>query len=359
MSFEKNRMQEEERIELEAAEWLARLDCGLSGEEQDDYIEWMSRDERHRKAVKALQWSWQELDRLAGLQTTLEAPVNRDLLGGDDVPPGKFKGFTRHWKSVASVGIAAVLVFGLLILSFFDKGSDREYTFEPAYELMQRLEQQELADGTKVELNRGAVIRTQFTKAARLVQLDGGEANFIVAKDPDRPFIVSAGGVEVKAIGTVFNVVYVGNAVDVIVSEGKVQLESASAGDAMDEAVGGSSFLTAGQKASVQWGESEATFTIETLDKQDLASALNWQPRMLKFRSASLFEIIQGFNQHNQIQVVLGDPELESLVLTSAFWSDNVEGFIRLMESNYGIRASWIDRHVIRLGRDVEDRDAL
>ncbi len=349
MSFEENRAPDEERIELEAAEWLARLDFGMSGEEQDDYIEWMSRDKRHRQAVKRVQWGWQELDRLAGLQTTLEAPVNRDLLGSDDGSTEALRWYRRYWKSVVSAGVVAALVLGVLSLNLFDGDSERVYAFEPAYELMKRLEQQELADRTKVELNRGAVIKTQFTKNKRLVHLDGGEANFIVAKDPERPFIVSAGGVEVKAIGTVFNVLYVGNTVDVIVSEGKVQLEPVSTGNALKEPFGGSPFLTAGQKATVQLSESQTVLTVETLGQQDLAKALKWQPRMLRFRGASLSEIIQGFNQHNQIQVELGDPELESLVLTSAFWSDNVEGFIRLMESNYGIRASWVDRHVIRL----------
>lgn len=64
-----------------------------------------------------------------------------------------------------------------------------------------------LSDGTEVWLNA----QTRFTYPAlfagkeRRVSLEG-EAFFDVAKNPDRPFIVSSQGVEMKVLGTKFNV---------------------------------------------------------------------------------------------------------------------------------------------------------
>ena len=50
---------------------------------------------------------------------------------------------------------------------------------------------------------------------------------------------------------------------------------------------------------------------------------------------------MEEFNSSNPIQVVLDDPSLESISLSSSFWSDNVEGFVRLMESSFGMEAEW------------------
>ena len=64
-----------------------------------------------------------------------------------------------------------------------------------------------LADGTKVFLNSGSEMRypERFGKARREVFLKG-EAWFEVAKDSAREFWVHAGAMDVKVLGTSFNV---------------------------------------------------------------------------------------------------------------------------------------------------------
>lgn len=46
-----------------------------------------------------------------------------------------------------------------------------------------------------------------------------------MAKDPDRPFIVNIAGFDVRAVGTVFSVKLSKNEVDVIVTEGIVNVQ--------------------------------------------------------------------------------------------------------------------------------------
>lgn len=349
-----------DRIEQEAAEWLSRIDDGLSGEEQDAYVEWLAEDERHRKAMSLMQWGWGELDRLAGLQTSQQAAVNPALLAPVSSSSGQPRWYRRKPGLFAGIGMAAAILLCVAGGVFF--GSDRagHLEFEPAYELMTRLVNRQLEDGSVVELNRGASIRTDFTREKRLVFLEGGEANFIVAKDPGRPFVVSVGGVEVRAVGTIFNVKYIGKTVDVIVTEGKVQVEH-HAGWLVEQSPvqAPMPLLTAGQQATIQIESNRPVVTLQTLEKEDLEDKLKWQPRLLKFDAAPLSDIIRGFNRHNQIQVELGDPELGEIVLTSAFWSDNVEGFVRLMENNFGMQIIWVDRHRIRLVNDRGEGSSL
>ncbi|MBO9153496.1 FecR family protein [Chitinophaga sp. GCM10012297] len=64
-----------------------------------------------------------------------------------------------------------------------------------------------LADGTEVWLNSNSKITygDDFNRSSRNVRLTG-EAYFKVAKDEDMPFIIEAGGLKVKVLGTVFNI---------------------------------------------------------------------------------------------------------------------------------------------------------
>ncbi|MDD4193372.1 MAG: FecR domain-containing protein, partial [Mangrovibacterium sp.] len=64
-----------------------------------------------------------------------------------------------------------------------------------------------LADGTQVWLNLGTTIHydPSLTGKNRIVNLEG-EAYFKVAKMPDRPFIVNTSELQVKVLGTSFNV---------------------------------------------------------------------------------------------------------------------------------------------------------
>ena len=63
-----------------------------------------------------------------------------------------------------------------------------------------------LADGSLIKLNTRTTIRHRFDESTRRVELIEGEALFDVARDEQRPFIVTAGATEVRVLGTSFNV---------------------------------------------------------------------------------------------------------------------------------------------------------
>jgi transmembrane sensor len=86
-----------------------------------------------------------------------------------------------------------------------------------------------LPDGTIVKLNAGSSLSylQPFEGQERRVQLDG-EAFFEVTKDANRPFIIEAGGLITKVLGTSFNISSYDDAASVKVSvlSGVVQVES-------------------------------------------------------------------------------------------------------------------------------------
>lgn len=326
------------RIEQMAADWTLRIDRGLTPQEQDDYTEWLAQDPRHREAMALYQWGWEEFDRLAGLQTTHYAQINPDLLAPDTGHAPKATAKFRFIPWFAALPIPVVLALTVILL--WPDAEPEGQEFQPSLELMARIERRALEDGSRVEINRGAQLEVAYPSDTRLVYLEKGEANFEVAKDPNRPFIVNVAGVDVRAVGTIFNVKLSDDEVDVLVTRGMVSVEpTASTSDANELPSG--SLVETGQKAIVRlWSETPQVEVIN-LSEPEIEEATRWQPRLLDFDAAPLGEIVDAFNRCNPIQVVIGDPSLHTVSLSSSFWSDNVEGFVRLMESSFGMQTEW------------------
>ena len=336
MKMSADNFPENPETERKAADWTMRIDRGLSAEEQDAYSQWLAEDPSHREAIALYRWGWDEFDRLAGLQTTHHAEVDPDLLA----PGNRFARKSRLIKAVfAAIPLAAAIA--IVATVFWPDHVQRETPFasKAAIELIARIEQKTLDDGSVIELNRGAILEARYTPEFRRVTLVRGEANFEVAKDPNRPFVVNVAGVDVRAVGTQFNVRLTGDTVDVIVSEGIVSVspkEQSLKGVAGFEAP----LLEVGHRAVMKLGDTPR-FDVTVLSAIEMDRKLGWQPRLMDFDDVPMSEIVAAFNRSNEVQLVLGDADLEGMRLSYSLWSDNVEGFVRLMESSFGMRAEW------------------
>jgi len=336
MKRSSNNFPENPEIERAAANWTLRIDRGLSAEEQDAYSQWLAEDPRHRDAIAVYRWGWDEFDRLAGLQTTHHAQIDPDLLA----PGNRFARRSRLIKGLfAAIPLAASIA--IMVMVFWPNTALKPTPFasKPAIELIARIEQKRLDDGSVIELNRGAVVETHYTPEFRRVTLVRGEANFEVAKDPDRPFVVNVAGVNVQAVGTQFNVRLINDTIDVIVAEGIV---SVSAREILQsgETVVEEPLLEVGHRAVMKLGDT-SRFDVTRLSTSQMDRELGWQPHLMDFDDVRMAEIVAAFNRSNEVQLVLGDASLEEIQLSYSFWSDNVEGFVRLMESSFSMRAEW------------------
>jgi transmembrane sensor len=333
---------------------VLRQDRGLTASEQDEYSQWLAADSRHRSAIALHRWGWEELDRLAGLQTSVHARPDPDLLTPGHSAwarpaPSPFRARVLRFAPVILAAAAAVAL-GLFLRSPRVGG----LAVAPSTALAAPIEQRTLEDGSVIALNRGAEIALHYTAKERRVQLVRGEANFTVAKNRERPFVVSAGGVDVHAVGTVFNVRLAATAVDVLVTEGKVRVDAppATAGARLAPLnLQVPVFLTANQRTTVALAPAEPPPQVATLNPNELAQHLAWQPRLLDFTDAPLADIVAVFNRHNPVRLVVADPALGATHLSATFRSDNVEGFVRLMESDFGMKAEWRSETEIVLHR--------
>lgn len=347
----------------DAASWLARRDRGLTAAEQDDYMQWLQVDPRHAEALAQHAAALERMMQLYEWTPAHDTEPNPDLFA----PVPARRSVWWRWAGI-SVGVAA----GLTLLFIIGSSSDGPESVASAPKSYLRVnERMALPDGSRVELKDGTNLVVEYSDQERRVRLTGGEAHFSVWKDAQRPFIVDAAGVEVRAVGTAFNVRLEESNVQVLVTEGKVSVAALeSRGDGQPNFGTGSFsrspssphpppselFVTVGQRAVVPIlapvAETSAP-RIEPVTTDDIARELAWQAPRLQFAETRLAEAIAEFNRLNRHQIEIGDAALSEMRIGGTFRPDNVEGFVRLLGTTLGVQAERIgpNRTVLRLPR--------
>jgi len=344
MNSDKNRKSE---IEDRAAGWVLKNDRGLTAAEQDAFTEWLSESAENRAAYAEHRLAWAEFSRLAGLQNTDYAPVVPDLLGMDNSP--WYQKIIKFPGLSVALSVAALLVFAVGYF-FMDQAGEKHAPGQVIQLVIaNQITQNQLDDGSVVDLNKGAEIETYFTDRQRFVKLISGEANFNVEKDPSRPFIVEALGIRMRAVGTVFNVRMMDNQISLIVTEGTVAVQHPDLNPESSNSPENESLVQQNFRATVDIQPDGARIAVNPFREEDMKKELIWQPRLIDFENSPLSSIISEFNRRNPVSIIIEDEELGSLRFTSIFWSHNVESFVRLLEANYGITAEVISENQILL----------
>lgn len=304
---------------------------------------------RHTASLDAALRDWATRHEISAAWTTADAPTPE--VSSTRATPSLFRRWRWRWPLAAAAAVA------LSVATYHFGTHSAPHPAGPATRV--------LADGTVVELNGAAVIVSDFTVSERRVRLERGEAHFTVTKDAARPFIVTAAGVSVRAVGTAFNVRLADATVEVLVTEGQVRLQPPSAQTA-PVAPGNTGttppstpsaspapepLLAARQRAVVATTPSAAAPEIATLTPGEIARVLAWQHRLLDFTATPLGDVVAAFNRRNATQLVLADPGLAALRVNASLRSDNVIGFVKLLETGFGVRAERRGENEILLSR--------
>lgn len=148
-----------------------------------------------------------------------------------------------------------------------------------------------LSDGTKVWLNSASSIRypAAFAGNVRTVAITG-EAYFEVAKDKAKPFVVTVNNMEVKVLGTHFNInAYADEeAIKTTLLEGSVQVSNAA-----DVAM-----LVPGQQSRLY-----KTGAIQTISNTDVEEAVAWKNGVFIFNNADIQAVMRQVGRWFDLEV--------------------------------------------------------
>lgn len=330
-------------IKDQAAAWVLREDRGFSPAEQDQFLQWLAADPRHKAELVLQRENWRRLDVLGQWRPEHGQRPNRDLLAPQQSVTARRRRIV--FSCFAGLAAAAALVF--VATARLPRIQDAEP--ERAALPIASIQTLALPDGSTVELNRGASIATLYTPQERRVLLERGEAHFTVTKNAARPFVVSAGGIDVRAVGTAFNVRLGRQAVEVLVTEGKVRVDQSVEGGTRPTEVLVNE-LVRGQRSVVSLAD-RAAVQVAPVSDDEMEQLLAWQPRTIDITAAPLRAVVAEFNRRNApVHLVIVDPDLAEVEVSASLRSDNIEGFIWLLEAGFAVKAERAGEE-IRLSR--------
>lgn len=323
-----------------AAEWIVEREEGFVPERGELFAKWCTDDPRHAAALARVERTLVLLDTLPAFRGSLETHINRDVTHNREraiVIRSRF----GPWQKAASV--AASLVIGFSAWWVVRSSAPAAQIYAADTSAPQRVA---LADGSVVDLNTNSQLKVRFSTGERQVTLAAGEAHFQVAHNTSRPFVVTANGVTVRAVGTAFNVRLVGGTVEVLVTEGKVVVDRASAIALFSHAAPIIPLLSAGERTLVS-PDAGLVPQVEEVLPADSHARLSWQDRMTSFTDVPLHEMVARINRCNTTQLVIADPDLSDKKIGGVIALNQVDAFIRLLQQDGDITADRVGAEII------------
>lgn len=197
-----------------------------------------------------------------------------------------------------------------------------------------------LADGSSATLGSDSRIAVHIGRAARDVALLQGEAFFDVAHDRGRPFVVAAGSRRVVAVGTRFSVRQDAASLRVVVTGGTVRLDGPRGEDGRAPPA---MLLPAGSVATA----GPDGVLVRTLAVAEAERLLQWRSGFLSFEDTALAAAVAEFNRYTTRKLVLADATVARLRIGGNVRWDNADGFARLLELGFPVRAERLPDRIV------------
>lgn len=332
-----------DRVEDAAIRWFVRQQSDAwTDADQAELDAWLAAATAHRIQYIRASTAWSESARLKALGAGIPAGVvpprgawgdtrySRGKAATDtrspEIPAAATKSSSRAWGVALAASVLVALAVGFYSV---DAGRFSGAQFSTP---VGGIENVPLADGSKITLNTDTRVRVAFTSKERRIQLEQGEAFFEVAKDPQRPFIVYAGDQRVVAVGTKFSVRRDDEDVQVVVTEGRVNLAAADMPDSGDTPEA-PTLLDAGAIART----ASSGLIVRPGAATEAEKLLSWRRGYVSFDNMPLAEAVAEFNRYNTRKIHIEDPAIAAIRVGGNFRSDNTEAFLDLLERGFPI----------------------
>lgn len=306
------------RQDKEAAAWFTLLsDTEVETEALERFDKWIQRD-GNRAAYRRIE----DISTAAGdLRDDPEMrAAAREALGRGKPKASGFSLFRlappRLWGGLAVAGvIASAVLFATLT---------RPKTYETA--VGGRMTAQ-LSDGSTVQLNTDTALRVRFSQGERRLELVRGQAFFNVAHDAARPFLVRAGAMEVRALGTRFDVRHDSADASVALTQGQVRVRQRT-GQRQAWT------LSPGQALTVlSDGRSTGPARV------DVAALSGWTRNIITFHDIALGDAVAEMNRYDRAKITLAPGVPTHAKLSGVFTTGDQEEFLDAAKASFDLES--------------------
>jgi len=297
-----------------ARAWVLRLSSGEDTEaDRLAFAEWLAASDDNKRAYEKAQSIWEALGEVDGIENLL---THRDSVTEFRPRNSMTRRFLVGGAMAASLAVATGIGFLLMQPAPTETLLYATVTGE--------IETITLSDGSRVTLGGASKLTGEFTPDGRTLELVSGNAYFDIARDEARPLTVHTGDVNVRVLGTRFDIKTRPDFVAVAVDHGHVRVTSPATGNRQD--------LTAGEKIV-----SDATHGISEVMTFDAGQELSWRSGRLSFVDAPLRYIVADMNQYSDRPIRLSPTAPADLHLTLSFPVDQIEQVLAGLDAAYPV----------------------
>ncbi|MCW0484220.1 FecR family protein [Gaoshiqia sediminis] len=258
-----------------------------------------------------------------------------------------------EWLKYAAVFIFAFLLGAVLLELYY--GTSKSANQSPQYVVEAPFGAKinmSLADGTKVWLNAGSRLTYSdaYNEKSRRVSLSG-EGYFEVAKNRRMPFYVEADGVEIKAIGTAFNVKAYPDEdlVETTLVEGKVAVSQGRKEYVLDPK----------QQISLYRNHDAGNISDEILKNINTNLHTSWRGKRWIFAGESMGDFARKLERRYDVHITISDSRLADYKLTGSIEQQTLDQLLNALRLTVPLSYRITDRDVLlsldeRLKKDYE-----
>jgi len=198
-----------------------------------------------------------------------------------------------------------------------------------------------LSDDTVVYLNAGTTLKypVKFIKGKDRFVFLKGEAYFDVAKDKKHPFVVNVNNLNIRVLGTKFNVSSYSEDenVNTVLVEGAVSLYDKELVYNKDKSL----LLTPGKKAT--WNKYKKDLNVE---KVDTVIYTGWINGKIVFEHMPFKKILKKLERHYNVSIVNTNAVLGEELFTAKFDIETIEQVLTSFSKNYTFKYSVVGNKI-------------
>ncbi len=302
----------------------------ISPEELEVVQQWLAEGEENKRYFESLEKIFNQSANVKNLQTVdtdvawnkIKNQLHRTQ--ADNVIP--ISNSTKNNYKIL-LRIAAVFVFGILSFATYLFLNKEEVSTEN-YATTNEAKLITLPDSSTVYLNKNGKLTYTFAENKREVILTG-EAYFDVKHNEKQPFVIHAQDLEIKDIGTTFNVKSRPESatIEVIVTSGEVELTTL-----VSEGVKTNYKLLPGQQA-VYNKKSKSVAKTQTTD----SNAMAYRTKIFVFENASLQVVIAKLNEVYGTEISINDA-IKDCHITATFKNEKVDAILDVIAATLNIK---------------------
>lgn len=319
-----------------AAEWVARIDRGLTASEQAQLRAWRAANPANARALRQLSELWGSMGVMKVLADMFPVAPHEPVA----MPSTSRRGGIAIAAGITlAVALAGSMSWYLLRAPAAPVSAARTTT--TSYETTVG-EQRTIAleDGSSLAINTASLVEVKaFTTSGRELRLLHGEALFTVAHNPARPFRVRVGERTVEALGTAFDVrLHADGALEVLVTDGRVRLLDGA------HATG-----------ELQRGESmhigtDGSSRVATLSDQALEARMAWRQGMVVFEGQPLAAALEEFSRYTPVRFIVPDAATRQRPVGGTVAAGDVASLLEALRINLGLASERAADGSIRIG---------